>query len=48
VTKDREPSDKGLQKHHLLTETLVNIGFSVAQDGTDPFGRRFWIMQRPD
>jgi len=48
VTKDRDPSEKGLKKHHLLTETLVNVGFSLLEDGTDPYSRRYWIMQRPD
>ena len=48
VTKDRDPVENGLKKHHLLTETLENAGYSVLEEGTDPFGRRFWIMRRPD
>jgi hypothetical protein len=46
VTKDRYPNEKSLKKHYLLTETLVNIGFSVLDEGTDPYNRRFWIMHR--
>jgi hypothetical protein len=48
VTKDREPTENSLKKHHLLTETLVNAGYSVLEEGTDPFNRRFWIMRRAD
>jgi hypothetical protein len=45
VTKDRDPIEKSLKKHHLLTETLENAGFSILNEGTDPFSRRFWIMK---
>jgi hypothetical protein len=48
VTKDREPAEIGLKKHHLLTETLANAGYSILEEGTDPFNRRFWIMRRTD
>ncbi|MEH2547124.1 hypothetical protein V1283_003769 [Bradyrhizobium sp. AZCC 2262] len=48
VTKDRDPTENSLKKHHLLTETLENAGYSVLDEGTDPFDRRFWLMQRPD
>jgi hypothetical protein len=46
VTKDRDPHEKSLRKHHLLTEMLENAGYSLIDEGTDPFSRRFWIMQR--
>lgn len=42
VTKLIAPSDKALRKHHMLTETLIGMGYSVLEEGTDPFGRRFW------
>ena len=46
VTKDLNPPEKGLAKHHMLRETLENMGYTCAEEGTDAFGRRFWSMRR--
>lgn len=45
VTKESAPGEKALLKHHMLTKTLENAGYSVLQEGTDQFGRRFWTME---
>ena len=45
VTKDRDPPAKALRKYHLLTETAQILGYSPLDQGTDPFGRRFWTMR---
>ena len=46
VTKDRDPPNNSLPKHHLLKQTLENAGYSVRDEGTDRFSRRFWVMGR--
>jgi hypothetical protein len=45
VTKDIEPPEKAVQRHHLLRETAQTLGYSVVGHGTDPFRRRFWTMR---
>lgn len=46
VTKDRDPHEKALQKYNMLTETLIELGFSSSDEGTDVYNRRFWTMYR--
>jgi len=46
VTKDRDPHEKALRKYHLLKEMAETLGYSLAEQGTDRFGRRFCLMQR--
>lgn len=46
VTKARNPDEKVLQKHHLLTQVLLDSGYSLVQQGTDAYGRAFWLFQR--
>lgn len=48
VTKDREPPEKGMKKYHMLREVLQDMGYLLCREGTDPFGRRFCTMQKPD
>lgn len=48
VTKARNPPEKALRKHHLLTETLLSSGYAVAKTGTDFLGRMFWECIRND
>jgi hypothetical protein len=46
VTKDRNPHEKVLPRYYILKETLENEGYSPCREGTDPYGRRFWTMER--
>jgi hypothetical protein len=46
VTHASRPPDKALRKHHMVTDTLVGLGFRVQETGTDRFGRQFWRMSR--
>jgi hypothetical protein len=46
VTKDRNPPEKALRKYHLLREMAESLGYSLADEGTDRFGRRFCLMRR--
>lgn len=46
VTKDIDPHENALKKHHLIREVLERCGYNVAQEGTDKFRRRFWVMVR--
>ena len=42
VTKESQPTEKALEKHHMLTETLENAEYSLYEEGTDKFQRRCW------
>ena len=46
VTKARNPPQEGLHKHHLLTEVLLAMGYTMTDSGTDGWGRVFWIFER--
>jgi hypothetical protein len=46
VTKSRNPPEKALRKHILLTRVLEDEGYAVIESGTDPWGRRFWVLKR--
>jgi hypothetical protein len=46
VTKEAGLPEKALTKHHLLTETLENIGYFVKKQGTDFCNRHYWLMER--
>jgi hypothetical protein len=46
VTKERNPHEKALRRHHILRETLQNEGYSDLDQGTDQYDRRFCTMQR--
>jgi len=41
----RPPPDT-LSKHRIITDTIVELGYQVLRDGTDPHGRRFWLMAK--
>lgn len=44
VIKDPETPPKGMPKYHMLRDCLHDAGYVPADEGTDPFGRRFWVM----
>lgn len=44
VTKDMAPAAAARAKHERMTSTLKALGYSVAETGTDRFGRVFWLM----
>ncbi len=46
VTKGMELPQKAIQKHLLVTEVLLDLGYHVVDMGTDEFGRTFWLMGR--
>jgi len=46
VTKARNLPREALRKHHLLTEVLVAMGYTMTDSGTDGWGRVFWIFER--
>lgn len=46
VTKTRSPNQKSLRKHEIMTSFLESKGYWMADQGTDPWGRRFWFMRR--
>lgn len=46
VTKSRNPPERALRKHALLTHALQAEGYAVIQSGTDLLGRRFWLLKR--
>jgi hypothetical protein len=46
VTKERDPPEKCLKKHHLLRQKAESMGYSPIRVGTDPYSRRFWLMRR--
>jgi hypothetical protein len=45
VTKDRNPPEKAMEKHLLITKAIENAGYYVLDAGTDPFGRCFWLLR---
>jgi hypothetical protein len=46
VTKGIKLPQKALVKYLLVTEHLSEMGFQVVDEGTDGFGRLFWLMSR--
>lgn len=46
VTFTTRPDDKALEKHQMITDTLVTLGLSVQETGTDEFNRTFWRMTK--
>jgi hypothetical protein len=40
------PPEKSLPKHQMITDTIVDLGYGVLQDGTDSNRRRFWLMTK--
>jgi hypothetical protein len=46
VTKSRNPPEKALRKHILVTHVLEDEGYTEIESGTDPWGRRFWVLGR--
>jgi hypothetical protein len=46
ITKVRDLPGAALLKHHILTETLLSLGYTVVDSGTDDIGRQFWLMRR--
>jgi hypothetical protein len=46
VTKTMAQTGKSLKKHHMLTEVIASLGFTMATTGTDPSARTFWLMER--
>jgi hypothetical protein len=48
VLKGRNAPEKCLRKHHLITDTLSDLGYRVHDHGTDAYGRLFFVMRRGD
>jgi hypothetical protein len=46
VTSSRNPPEKALRKHHLLSGVLEEMRYAITQRGTDPLGRVFWVFER--
>lgn len=46
VTKAIRPPEKALHKHQLITDSLIDLGYAVTQEGTDAMARRFWLLER--
>lgn len=46
VTKGRELPHKALVKHFVVTDTLAELGYDIAQTGTDGMNRTFWLLSR--
>jgi hypothetical protein len=44
VTKEREPHEKSLLKHHRVSKKLEQAGYSIYEEGIDEFGRNYWDM----
>ncbi|WP_238513365.1 hypothetical protein [Xanthobacter oligotrophicus] len=44
VTKMRRPTTKALVKHQLITSRLRELGYTLYESGTDPYGRTYWLM----
>lgn len=44
VSKNANAPAKAMKKHHLLTSVLEAEKYGMAESGTDPLGRSFWIM----
>lgn len=44
VTKEPGPDENALLKHHILTQVLENAGYYTVEQGTDLFGRCYWVM----
>lgn len=47
VTKMRNPPEKALAKHNLLTDDLENLGYRVLECDFDECTRAYWVMERP-
>lgn len=45
VTNATRPPDKALVKHQMITDTFVQLGLRVEDEGTDRFGRKYWRMR---
>jgi hypothetical protein len=46
VCKEASLPDPLMVKYFRLTETLLSVGYEEYVNGTDKFGRHFWIMRR--
>lgn len=46
VTFATRPSEKALEKHHLITDTVQASGLAHVETGTDDFHRKFWRMSK--
>lgn len=46
VTKSLRPPEKALHKHHMITDTLLALGYKVTQSGIDPAKRNFWVLEQ--
>jgi hypothetical protein len=44
VTKAISPPEKALSKHHMITDTLLRLGYIVQETGRDRFNRVYWIL----
>ncbi len=40
----RRPTTKALVKHQLITSRLRELGYTLYESGTDPYGRTYWLM----
>lgn len=39
-------TDKSLEKHQIITDTIEKLGYGSATEGTDGYNRKFWVMVR--
>lgn len=46
VTKGIKMPQKALAKHLLITDHLLGLGYHIVDEGTDGFGRLFWLQGR--
>ena len=46
VTKGIKMPQKALAKHLLITDHLLALGYQTVDEGTDGFGRLFWLQGR--
>jgi hypothetical protein len=46
VTKDRDPDHWALARHFRIREVIERKGYFVAEEGSDPFNRRFLTMAK--
>jgi len=44
VAKIKNAPGKAFEKHYSITNLLYDLGYKMFEQGTDDFGRRFWVM----
>jgi hypothetical protein len=46
VAKTAHLPEKAMRKHNLITQKLLDMSYSMFEQGTDDFDRPFWLMAR--